>query len=562
MTLARAQVPDIRLDDLSNGPGLVPFKLGGSRIISHDHAFLQEIRIDRLQQQVDLLKIQITDIANHIENQNFPYFSYQIKHLFQKLNSVSSQLDTFEPKRIKRGLINPLGTFIKSISGNLDHSDALRFENALTILQKNGLDMRSSFNKHISLYKSFTLQQTHTLENLSNNQQKLDKAIAYLANMTNASSQKTAHYFHLAQLFSILTENTQDLLDEVIRFENILAFSRTNSMHHSILSITELNNMISKLITLYGSNKILNIDIRNFYDIIKLGYYFIDKRIVIVLQLPIMSSQIYDFYRLCPVPNVNSEIILPPFPYIATNSQEFVYMEAECQKIDTWYICEQKMSHHTHTELDCIYHLLYHHELHDVCHPIHILLQKEALLQLDSQHYIISFPKKTMVQTYCEDEKHHLLEGSFLATIPRNCTINAPAFTIVNVNDKVRGHAVEIITVPKESTADSVKQIPRYNLTTIDLNKLHEIQHQVTMELPVKSESMDMSSVYHTTVPTYSIVVLSAIVLIIVLYLRQRTHTREIKITPTAKPNEPSTTGSPLSLQERRAATFALNIGK
>lgn len=572
MALTRAQADrplasNIRLDNLSDGPGILPFKLGLTKIISHDHTFLQEINLDIIQRQIDLMHAQLTDAANKIPNQNFLLFKYQILHLFSKLNKTTLQLETFEPRRVKRGLFNPLGTFIKSISGNLDNDDALQFENALKILQKNDQELTFNLNRHISLYKEMTIQQTSILNNMSQNQQKLDKAISHIINMTNTDRERISQYAQLSQLFNMISENVQDLSDEISRLENILAFSRTNSMHHSLLSIQDLSFMISKLKAFYGSNSVLNLDIRYYYDLVSLGSYFADKKIVIVLKFPILSMSTYDLYRLCPVPNKHSEIILPSFPYLATNSREFVYMEAECPKIDTWYICKQKISHQTRTQRDCIYHLIYQQEIDDTCHPTPISLFKEALLELDSQHYVISFPKQTKVQISCGQEEHHLLQGSYLATIPRNCSIKTPEFTIANIDDKIRGHAVEIMTIPKESSITK-KQSLRYNLTTIDLNKLHNIQHQVLMEVPTMVDSLNLSNtpIYHTTIPLYGVIVFSTAALIIWYYYRQQ---RSEKWNPSTSTNiemsglsERSPPGSSTSIQERKAATFALNISK
>lgn len=500
----------------------------------------------------------MTDLTNRIPNSKFLYFKHHINQLFDKLNTTLLQLDTFEPRRSKRGLINPLGTFIKSITGNLDNEDALRLENALKTLQKDDKEISTNFNKHISIYKNLTLQQTKILEKISDNQKKLEKALSYMQNSSSISNERIILYAQLSQLFSILSENIQDLSLEMIRLENILAFSRTNSMHHSILSINDLVNMLSKLKNLYGSNSILDLDVRYFYNIIRLGTYFVDKKIVIVLKFPIMSPITYNLFKLCPVPNKKFEIILPPFPYIATNSQEFVYMEAECPKVDTWYICKQKVNHQTRTQDDCISKLIRHQEIDETCNPTKVYFTKEALLELDSQHYIISFPRKTKVQIFCEQEEHRLLEGSYLATIPRNCHIKTPEFTAVNIDDKLRGHAVEIMTFPAKSS-NSLEISPQYNLTTIDLNELHNIQHQVIMETPTKFESTNFSSMYHTTIPTYVITLLGAAVLIIVLlYIKKQ---RKFIIPRDIEMGTMNQAASS-DFAQRKAATFSLDLGK
>lgn len=553
----------IRLDDLSDGPGILPFKLGSTKIISHDHTFLQEIDIDMISRQIDILQVQLTDLSNKLSNKNYSIFRHQILHLFNKLNKTALELETFEPRRAKRGLFNPLGSFIKSISGNLDNEDALRFENALNILQNNDQDISLKFNKHISLYKEMTLQQTQILNNLTSNQGKLYKAINLISSTVLSDKDLILQFSQISQLFSIVSENVQELSFEINRISNIIAFSRTNVMHHSILSVGNLRSMLSKLKELYNPSSLLNLDIRFYYDLISLGSYFIDKKIVIVLKFPIMSLQSYDLYKLCPVPNKKSEVILPPFPYMASNSQEFAYMEAECPKIDTWYICKQQLGHQIRTHSDCVFNLIYHQHTAD-CHPTSISLLKEALLELDSQHYVLSLPSEIRIKSSCRQENYEILKGSYLATIPRNCSIRTPEFTIVNSDDKSRGQPVEIMTFPESipMSADSKKQLPHYNFTTTDLNKLHNIQHQVLMDPPVDINSENLSSLYHTTIPTYVIVLLSALALFSLAYYMKRQLNRKQIVSLQSQEIEMASAVSTASTADKKAATFALNLRK
>lgn len=566
------QVTSIQLDSLADGPGILPFKLDQTKIISQYHTFLQDINIDEIQQKLDAVKSELNTAINKVSNRDFMLFKQQALHLFKKMEYISSQLETFEPKRVKRGIFNPLGTLIKSISGNLDNEDALRFENAIKILNENDQKLSNDFNKHISLYKNLTIQQTLALDSLSKNQIKLEKIINYMVNVSSSDKDYVTKYVQYFQIFTVISEDIQSLGYEITRLENIVAFSRTNSMHHSILGISDVENILSKLKSYYGAEHVLDIDIRYYYELIRLGTYYVDQRLVIVLKFPIMSASTYDLYRLCPVPNNQSQIILPPFPFMATNSQEYVYIEGECPKISKWHICEHKVSHQTRSSSpgDCIYNLIHHREPDETCQPITISLHKEALLGLDSQHYIISFPRPTKIQMSCDREESKLLQGSYFVTIPQNCNIKTPEFKIVNVNDIVRGHAIEIMIPPKVSQPDVRKTTSSYNLTSIDLNKLHSIQNQVMREDPTLLHSSDSSaSLYHTTIPTYGIMLFGAAALIIAYYIKKKQQCHRFAINPATSHEVPevvsmSPAGSKMSLEERKAAAaiFALKPSK
>lgn len=567
----QAQAQDIQLESLSDGPGILPFKVGPARITSHYHTFLHDINFDEIQRQLDLTKTQLTDVTNNLTNGIFALFKYQITHLSDKIKEIDSQLDTFLPtKRAKRGLINPLGSVIKSITGNLDYNDALRYEQMFHILQKNDEDLTNSLNSHISLYKQMTFHQTEILNNLSSNQVKLEKALTYYINTTRDNTIQFTRYAHISQLLTLIAENIEDLRLEIDRIENILAFSRTSNVHHSILTTSNVIDMISRLKNIYNEYQVINlVDIRLYYNLISLGCYFVDNKLITVLKFPIVYPSSYDLYQLCPVPNKHHEVIIPPSHFIAINSKEYAYIEAECPKVDTIFICKQRLSYQIRTSQDCISTLIHLQKIDETCHPTPIFLSQEALLELDDQHYIMSFPIPTKVQTLCGQERHQIIEGSFLATIPRTCSIKTTEFTITNVNDKLRGQHFEILRFTNKellTLSTSKKRRPQFNITAIDLNKLHAIKDQISMETPPKVIDVASMSTYHTTVPLYLLILLGTIALAILYIRRYRRNRRsediskanvEIALQPCATSSEHHS-----SIEDKKAAIFALNVGK
>lgn len=542
---------DIRLDSLDNGPGILPFNLGATKIISHFHTFLQDIDLGKIESHVNTVKAQLADATYKLSHRDSTLFNYQIKHLYAKLDRVLMQLDTFRPTRIKRGLINPIGTIIKSISGNLDNDDALKFENALHVLNRNDLTLSQSFNKHITLYKEMTIQQNQIISNLSINQRKLEKALTYVMNMTNNDNERIIHYAHLVQLFAILTENVQELLSEINRIENVLAFSRNKSVHHSILSVTDLKNMISQLKRIYNSDEIIEVDIRNYYEILSLASFFTESAVVVVVKFPITFSTEYQLYELCPVPNKNSLIIVPSAPYIASNSQDFVYIEAECPKVNSWHLCEQKIVHQIISKPDCIQKLIQSQEIDATCKTTPISLTKEALIELDSYHYIITFPNSTKVKLSCGKERYQMLQGSFLVTVPQGCKIKTPELSIINLDNKLAGQPLELMALPHYELLAKTRS---FNLKTTDLGSLRKIQNQISMQDEIQVESLDTIGIYHTTIPFYALILFGAGALS-VLYIIRR-HRRAAKLNITTQTN------TELTEEDRRAATFGVKVTK
>lgn len=133
----------------------------------------------------------------------------------------------------------------------------------------------------------------------------------------------------------ILSDNVDYISQEIIKFQNILAFVKTSTLHHLALDQTTLRSIIDKL-------HIINLDIREYYDIIKVRLFYVGNEIVLVFQFPIVISFIYNLYQLSMIPNKYHQVLSPTFPFLVIHEKEFRYIEAECPKASKWHLCIEK----------------------------------------------------------------------------------------------------------------------------------------------------------------------------------------------------------------------------
>lgn len=110
-SLTRAE--EITLETLENGPGILPFDLGPARIITHDHSFLQTVDLNNIRTNLETVKIQLNHFKPLLNNKTLSLYDPHIQYLTTKLEKLSDQLQSFEPNRSKRGLIDGLGSVIK-----------------------------------------------------------------------------------------------------------------------------------------------------------------------------------------------------------------------------------------------------------------------------------------------------------------------------------------------------------------------------------------------------------------------------------------------------------------
>lgn len=162
------------------------------------------------------------------------------------------QLKSLEPNRYKRGLIDGLGSVVKSITGNLDYTDAVHYNNILNNLQNNQDKFLSEYNSHISINKEWTTKASSIITQLVENQNHINATLQTIIKKVSENDYHLIKFARFAQLLAIISENVEDLLDELVKVENSLAFIHASTMHHSMLDIDSLNNMLIKLRDIYG----------------------------------------------------------------------------------------------------------------------------------------------------------------------------------------------------------------------------------------------------------------------------------------------------------------------
>lgn len=177
---------DVTIDSLQDGPGILPFKLGQAKITSHYHSFLQHVNLNDIYSQIKSVRLQLLELKPHLNNKTLSLFDPHISHLDSKIINLVDKLKTFESHRSKRGLIDGLGSVIKSISGNLDYTDALKYDSAIRVLQSNDNTLELELNNHISLTKEWMSEHSSIVDSVVNNQRKITNTLNSLVyNSTN-----------------------------------------------------------------------------------------------------------------------------------------------------------------------------------------------------------------------------------------------------------------------------------------------------------------------------------------------------------------------------------------
>lgn len=526
------------------------------RLTTHHHTFIQYINLNDIEDKVTLVRTQLQSYQYQLVNDTFSLYEFQINYLYNKLDKVLNQLHTFEPNRAKRGLVDGLGSVIKGITGNLDHNDAVKYNEAIKLLQDNQDSMVSDFNSHISLSKEWMVDHNKALIQLIDNQKKINDTLHLILNSDAYKETSLIKYARFAQLLEIASENTEDLMQELLRVENMLAFIHVSTTHHSMIDVKILQNMLTEIKTLYGSDYVPNLELRDYYDLIKPGSYYNNKQIIIIFKFPIISKNSFELFKLSVAPNKDNQGLIPPCPFLATYEKDFVYIETECPKLNNWYLCDQQTNLRVRSKTDCIQEMITSQTIGESCQFTKVTLKREAMEKLDDRHYVLSFPHKTRAQLTCGRVDYTSLYGSYLATIPVTCQLKTEEFTIINDNDEIKGQPLKLTSIP-QSFSNQPAAPTHIQLSSINLQNLHSIQEKIIAQTPLQIERSN--SIYHTTIPFYTVLSVGVLMIIVILIYRYNTWIcRKKKNSRSYEPTEESTEQPPGQLP----ATFSLSVLK
>lgn len=92
------------------------------------------------------------------------------------------------------------------------------------------------------------LHYSSIMRQIFTNQNKCKSSLELILQENAYQDQNVIKHGKFAQLLAIMTENTDDILAESFRLENILAFTLTFRTYHSVINLLTLNKMIDKLV--------------------------------------------------------------------------------------------------------------------------------------------------------------------------------------------------------------------------------------------------------------------------------------------------------------------------
>lgn len=453
-------------------------------------------------------------------------------------------------KRYKRGLINPLGSLIKIITGNLDHEDAVRYDEIISNIQTREQAISNKFTVISEMLDHF-LNSTETIDE---NTKKINARIKLIENLVKDLTEKENHSIYMTFVFGLLNQfivNFRTIYIKLSEIETALAFSKVSVLHKSVINSAELLDLL-KHIGKYD-NLMYSVNEQNLMNIeesLSVKSYLKHNEITFIIEVPLIDNVTYNYYKLYSLPMSNDSsnytyIVIPEFPYLLVEGVRYRPIEQPCQEITAKeYLCsENKLVQNA--EETCIEQLMKYHHNPSRCSSRQVKSENLKIERIAPNSWIVYSKYYKIISKTCDnDDTKERIRGTYIITIGEQCDVSIDTIQIQRRRSyslQTRYMPMPIINLPelREQTSDAVDMEP-VDLKGVKLDDIRHLNYILKKSVTsVKSETSETNSV--AIYSLYAIVIILSLVIIMYKYFsvikaklckKQDCHSKEIENNP------------------------------
>lgn len=510
---------------LNKNPGILPFELGPARITAGFHTFIHFVDIPPLENQIENISNQYEQLKSTISNELSDIYKYALQNFYSNLEfqmkTVTSKFLSIHPhpKRIKRGLINGLGSVIKGLTGLMDNEDSEKLNTIISELRENQNNLIRQNNKHLSLTNNLIKNVNETIALISHNQEIISDKIVIITKELDKTLFDFTSYMEVRDALDQIRINLEAIHKFLLEIENSISFARIGVLHTSIVSLEEIDFIVQKMILTHSENQIIYAKPNQYfkyYDIVRTSVFLTEDKIIFSLDFPLVFTDSFTHFRLFPIPTANNTVIIPQNSYFTKSDTSYQYEENPCQFLNPEYLCSERRLADQTVEPDCIFSVLNIDAIHPKCHHVKVQVHQAIIEEINKEYYIGIFPTSERLQTICGRNEIFSLKGSYLFKVPAECKIQTTTYSYINTKGTLPGHP---LLLPNVHIANTTLNLTRkVDLLDTPLDKLHQLQLQSIV--PMDEPGLNWKSSPHWIWPSYAILFFITIILVTAYYIK------------------------------------------
>ncbi|XP_050311186.1 uncharacterized protein LOC126746836 [Anthonomus grandis grandis] len=509
--------------NLNQNPGLLPLKLGNAQNTADYWSFVQIFDVSDIIQETKYLEQTFIKLKESIhkffDNNSFLNSYNLVNSLSAKVNLQIEQLNPLFNNRNKRGLINGLGSIIKTITGNLAQEDAEKYDKAILEISNNQNSQKTFIKEQITISKKSVEHFESISKNLSHNQRILEnrvKKLELVVKQMNLNNTNTYSFFLSEILVSQVINAYQNIYDILDNIEIAITFSKLNIFHSSIIDPKELLNEIKLIGPNLSKTKLpFAATLENillFEKIVEIKGYTKENKIFFIIEVPIVELENYVLYHLYPLPvplNSIYQIIIPQSQYLILNEHSYVLFNAKCQEVATEiYLCKENSPLSVSEDPPCEVQMMLYSKHPSNCRAIQTEIKSLKIQKLEQEKWIIVSPQKTVAVQQCGHNKENIpIQGTLVLELNPSCTIQIQDYQIRSFHDtNTHFHNIELpkLTLDLNVRPNAIDLQP-FELNSLNFDELKNIQTMMDIQAK-KMEETSQGPVHITNVSVWTII--------------------------------------------------------
>ncbi|XP_045541779.1 uncharacterized protein LOC123723246, partial [Papilio machaon] len=258
--------------------------------------------------------------------------------------------------------------------------------------------------------------------------------------------------------------------------------------------------------------------------------YIKENEIIYLLEIPLVTKDIYNYYRLYPLPVISHNhtfVILPKFPYLIAKGLNTRLLAHPCQEADeSFYLCPEDDT----TQLikdACITDLMMYAENMSSCLSVPIDLEAVRVQLIQQNTWILYTKEPTLLTKLCTDEvSRQKIYGTYIITLDDNCSARIKGINLTRQPVETESSTylkLPLINLPTINLPAEAPPLKSMNLKGIELTDLKLLSIALAKSDPENSES-ENSIVKIKSVSIWTIILYVLIVLIVMCILAYKFH--------------------------------------
>jgi len=338
----------------------------------------------------------------------------------RKFKTLENNLDLIKPKyKVKRGLIDGLGSIIKTITGNMDHDDYININGHIEALKTGEHDLEDRINNQIEINEKMIERFNSISQHINVQQENLGNYLDTLKNKVNNINEILILNQYLYQMnFDIdtLKEHLKDISESI-------TLAKLQIISKNILHTTELEYINNRLIK---QNIKLKSD-QSIYEFLELQAFYSESNIIFAINIPILDPDTFSFFHLKELPINNSFLINLESPYLLINDYYHQFINEPCQTIEQMRYCKKSQLRKNKAH-ECIPKIISNDKAK--CQLIKGNIEDEISI-VEPGYILVTTTTEIKFNTNCKSIGEKLLKGTFLIHF-NNCSVELNNITYFN----------------------------------------------------------------------------------------------------------------------------------